>query len=97
MNSVKANTNMLQSDISSIKSEIESISGEIDTMYGNIVKLGNMWKGSANNIFNESFSKDYDDMKNFVKSLNKDVLRIEDERKAYDDCENRVINLVQSV
>lgn len=97
MDSVKVNTNMLQYDVSSMKSEIESISGEIDKMYENIVRLGNMWKGSANNAFNQSFSKDYDEMKEFVNALNKDVLRIEDERKAYDSCENNVINLAQSV
>jgi len=97
MSHLRVDTSVLRSDAEGILSELNSIESDFNQIYDDIKALGSMWKGVANYKFTESFSKDYESIKEFLDYLKKYVARIENESKAYNDCENNVISLVEGI
>lgn len=94
---LKVDTRTLSGDAAEILGEFNAIEAKFNKMYEDVNALGSMWKGAANQQFEKSFAEDYEEIKQFMDILKKYALRLDDESDAYEDCENNVISLVQSI
>lgn len=97
MAKVKMNTSAFKNDIDGLRNELELIDGEFQKIYKDIEYLGTMWKGRASVAFSNSFSKDYENVQEVLRLIRNCINRLEIEHKEYENCENKVVDIVQSV
>ena len=94
---VRINTNTLLKDVNQLSTEIGTVKTSVKKMYNDVKMLGTMWKGRANMTFTNQFEQDCESIMEFLASLDKYVDMLEDDGNAYENCENKVINLAQSI
>ncbi len=97
MSYLKVDTGALMHDVQSVEDKIGIIDSKFVSMYNDVNALNGMWKGMANQKFTESFSNDYQAIKEFMEELKKYAARLEDDRNAYHSCENNVIGMVENI
>ncbi|MBQ7133478.1 MAG: WXG100 family type VII secretion target [Ruminococcus sp.] len=97
MAEVKMNTSAFKNDINGLRNEFELIEAEFRKIYKDVEYLGTMWKGRASTAFGTSFSKDYENVQEVLRLIKNYINRLETEHKEYEKCENKVIDIVQSV
>lgn len=94
---VRVNTSSLLGDANQISAEINGIKASVKKMYDDVETLGTMWKGRANTAFTNQFKQDYKSFTEFLTTLEKFAANLEDDSNAYENCENKVVNLAQSI
>lgn len=97
MADVRMNTSAFKNDIEALRNEVSLIEGDFKKIYTDIEHLGTMWKGRASVAFSSGFSKDYENVQEVLKLIRNYINRLEVEHKEYEKCENKVIDIVQSV
>lgn len=97
MAEVRMNTSALKNDIDRLRNELELIDGDFQKIYRDVEYLGTMWKGRASVAFGDSFAKDYENVQETIRLIRNYINRLEVEHREYEKCENKVIDIVQSV
>lgn len=94
---IKVNTNRLKTDASTIKGHIDSIIKEIADLRTHNSALDAMWDGPSSEVFKANFEADIKALEEMIKSL-KSLNEYEDyARDKYDDCEQKVADLVNQI
>lgn len=94
---IKVNTNRLNADLGDIGDHIRGIQMLIKDLYDHNRVLDGMWDGPASKAFKASFAADIKALEEVVKVL-EGINRYEDNaRKKYDQCEQKVGDLVSQI
>lgn len=96
-NHFMVNTNAVTNTVSDLETRINNINTNLSAMYSSVQRLNTMWKGQANQSFNEQFQMDYNVMKQMLKGLKDYKNSMEMAKKKYITCENSVQDLVRNI
>lgn len=91
------NTNAVTNTTSDLEVRIDNISKNLSAMYSSVQRLNTMWKGQANQSFNEQFQADYMVMEQMLKGLKDYKNSMDAAKKKYITCENSVQDLVRNI
>lgn len=82
--------NNMMDDIRCIMSDIEDINSQVNT-------LGKMWKGEANQALTESFNQAHGWMLEVLKSYEKIINTLMEDKEKYDICDRNVTDVVSKI
>ena len=94
---IKVNTSRLKTDASDIRGHIKSIKKEIQDLKSHRAALDAMWDGESSEAFKAAFSADIKALEEIVKSIESLNGYEDNARQKYDECENRVGDLVNQI
>jgi len=94
---VKIDTARLKGDIAKTEADIAQAEKELNGMFTAVVELNKMWKGPANEAFNQQFTDDYNRMKNYLANLQKFTQRLNEDKNTYESCEARVLEKINAL
>ena len=94
---IKVNTNRLRNDASDVKTHIQAIRNRIVDLRAHAAALDAMWDGPSSDTFKMAFLSDIEALETIMASLDS-MHEYEDlARQKYDECENKVADLVNQV
>lgn len=97
VNYIKINTSRLNSDLQQIESLIQSMNRELTNMENCLQNMNTMWEGKSKEAFEIACKHDLNNVKEVMKVL-QDILKYEENAKnKYEDCERKVMELVDSI
>ncbi|MDO5410937.1 MAG: WXG100 family type VII secretion target [Lachnospiraceae bacterium] len=94
---IKINTNRLKTDADQIENVICSMEKKKEKLQAELEHLNSMWEGPAKESFTKAFRSDLKILDSVLKNL-RTIQRYEVQSKEkYDNCENRVHELVSGI
>ena len=94
---IKVNTSRLDSDLKEFGDHIKAIQKAIADLRDHNRVLDGMWEGPASETFKQNFEADIKALEEVVKTLD-GINRFEDNaRTKYNNCENKVADLVNQI
>ena len=94
---IEMNTSTLQSDIGTLEDLIRRMQEQKRKLTSTVGELNSMWTGQANAAFNAQFEKDMVNFENMLQVLREVLESLENARKEYDGCEQRIEGIINSI
>ncbi len=94
---LKVNIPQLLSDADDMSFEIEEILKEVRSVYNDVQALGAMWQGTASDKFATSFGNEYTKINEYLTELKKYVEHVKISAEDYNNCEQQVYSMVDSI
>ena len=94
---IKVNTNRLRRDVSDISGHLKGIKKEIQDLRTHNTALDAMWDGPSSETFKAAFENDITALEQILESLISLNEYEDNARVKYDECENKVADLVNQI
>lgn len=94
---IEMNTSTLQSDIGTLEELIAKMQEQKRKLTNTVEELNSMWTGQANAAFNTQFKTDMVNFDNMLQILREMLESLENARREYDGCEQRIESIINSI
>lgn len=94
---IAVNTATLARDTAQLKTLLARLEKDKAKMVQEIQELNRMWQGPSNQVFNDQFKTDCTSLDNLCKTIREMIGAMENAKKEYDQCDNRVNALVSAL
>ncbi len=94
---IEINTVQLSGDIRRLRAELDNTRSHLKQLREKMLSMNSMWEGPANQVIQERFQEDHDQMLVLCSSLEGLIRTLESIRDAYDTCENNVRGAVDAL
>ena len=96
-NEIACSINALNADIRQIDSAYSSVVKSKDSVMSSVTALNGMWKGSAHDKFESSFSRDYENINTLCETIKNIIECLNFAKSEYSKCEQEVNREIASI
>lgn len=96
-NYYKVSTAKLNRDVKEVRSELTKTLAYVDEMFSNIQQLNTMWKGPASNAFISKFASEREQIRKYLRDIERYAASLEKDRDNYNRCEERASSIVSGL
>lgn len=94
---ISINTATLARDTAQLTMLLTKLEKDKTKMIQEIQELNRMWQGPSNQAFNAQFKTDCTSLENLCKTLREMIQAMENAKREYDQCDNRVNSMVSAL
>lgn len=94
---IAVNTATLARDTAQLTMLLANLEKDKTKMVQEIQELNRMWQGPSNQMFNAQFKTDCTSLDNLCKTVREMIRAMENAKREYDQCDNRVNALVSAL
>lgn len=94
---IAVNTATLAKDTAQLTMLLTKLERDKAKMIQEIQELNRMWQGPSNQAFNAQFKTDCESLDNLCKTIREMIRAMENAKKEYDQCDNRVNALISAL
>ncbi len=94
---IAVNTATLARDTAQLTTLLERLEKDKAKMVQEIQELNRMWQGPSNQAFNDQFKTDCTSLDNLCRTIREMIGAMENAKREYDQCDNRVNALVSAL
>lgn len=94
---IAVNTATLARDTAQLTMLLANLEKDKTKMVQEIQELNRMWQGPSNQMFNAQFKTDCTSLDNLCKTIREMIRAMENAKREYDQCDNRVNALVSAL
>ena len=94
---IKVDTNQMGKDIDMLKNSLQAIKSGSNMMYDQVRALDASWDGTANQAFNQQFSRDRNDMESICNTIEGVIQSMEYAKKEYETCEAEISAIIEQI
>ena len=94
---IAVNTATLARDMAQLTTLLARLEKDKAKMVQEIQELNRMWQGPSNQAFNDQFKTDCTSLDNLCRTIREMIGAMENAKREYDQCDNRVNALVSAL